>query len=477
MTKAICLISIFLILSQSGIRAADIESDYSISGTWKGKLEVLGEEFPLVFAFKEVGNGQARGFMLSPKHTSEKIPLSQVSLKDREVKLYCDLSNASFTGRLSPKSKKIKGDWSQDGNTLPLDLEFDGEKTIVDRPQNPKSTSAYTEREVTFLNKFSNYHLTGTLSVPKSSGRPVQAVILVSDSGPHDRDGSNFGHKPFWVIADFLARKGIAVLRYDDRGIGKSKGDFAEGSHLDFATDAWAAIEFLSQQKEIDRTKIGIIGHGEGGIIAPIVATKRDDIAFIVLLASPGVRGDETIMHQTSAIGEKAGLPKSFLNLTNQFSKALFEVLSQPIPNVAQVQELGLKFEAEAKKLTLADPTKFEGLKETMFRDLSRFEKPWLHNFLKHDPGPVLGKMTCPILALNGDLDLEVPAKIHLEAIETRLKAAGNRNSQTYELKGLNHLFQRAETGIPAQYSKIEETISPQVLKQISEWIEDVTGI
>ncbi len=466
-----------LLIAAFSIQAADVESDHRIEGTWKGTLEVLGQEMPIIFVLTELGNGQASGYMLSPQQTLEKIPLAQVSLKDREVKLYCELLKGSYAGKLSPKSGKIKGDWTQGGHTLPLDLELSDDVATIDRPQNPTGTPDYKVEEVKFINKFGPHNMAGTLTLPADVSRPVPAVVLVSGSGPQDRDETLFGHKPFWVIADYLTRKGIAVLRYDDRGVGKSGGNFEEGTHMDFSTDAWAAVAFLTLQKEIDPKKIGILGHSEGGMVGPIVATKREDVAFLVLLAGPGVRGDETILTQSKAIGEKVGLPEDFIELNQQFSRALFEALSQPIPDVERVTALGRKFEAEAKKIAGLDPTMLEGLKETMLRDLSMFEKPWFHNFIKHDPGPVLEKVSCPVLALNGELDLQVLPDVHLPEIEAHLKAGGNRNFEVHKLKGLNHLFQKAETGVPAEYGKIDETISPAVLKQVTEWISKVTGL
>ncbi len=463
-------------LSLPGIlAAADLESPHSIAGTWVGMLKVNGSEMPLVFTFKELRDKQLSGILLSPQQSQLEIPIEQVSLKERELKLMVASAGGSYVGKLSPKSRKIRGEWTQGGYTLPLDLEFRKDGFEMKRPQTPGKNPPYIIEEVRFPNKLGGNVLDGTLTLPKNPMKAPSAVVLVSGSGPQDRDETLYGHKPFQVIADYLTRRGIAVLRYDDRGVGGSTGEFQYGTHMDFATDAAAAVAYLKTRKEIDPKKIGIIGHSEGGMIAPIVATKfPNDVAFIVMLAGPAVRGDLTILTQSQAIGIASGFPKSLIELNRQFSRALFDLLLANNPDPIKVQELGEKFEREVGKLTNVDGELLAHLGETIKQQLEGFDQPWLPNFIKYDPGPVLEKVQCPVLALNGEKDLQVLAAVHLPEIEKRLKSNKNSQTRSQELKGLNHLFQKCDTGLPTEYGKIEETFSPAALKLIFDWIKEV---
>ena len=268
---------------------------------------------------------------------------------------------------------------------------------------------------MTYTNEPGKTTLAGELTIPEGSG-PFPAVILISGSGAQDRDETLMGHKPFFVLADALSRRGIAVLRVDDRGVGGSTGSTMQATMEDSAGDVIAGLEFLKGRREIDKTKLGLIGHSEGGVIAPIVATKSMDVAFIVLMAGTGLPGDQIITLQTRLIAKSTG---------------------------ANDDEI---------------------------------KSPWLQYFLRHDPRPVLEKVKCPVLALVGEKDLQVPPKENLAAIETALKQGGNTVSTVKELPGLNHLFQNAKTGGIGEYSEIEETIAPSALTLIGDWIAERTG-
>ncbi len=452
--------------------AADLESPHKIAGVWSGNLTINGTEMPLVFTFKELRNNQITGFLLSPSQTQLEIPIEHVSLKNRDLKVTIASVGGNYVGKLSPKTGKFRGKWTQGEFTFPLDLKFLKDGFEMKRPQTPKENPPYSINEVRFPNKPGGNVLDGTLTLPKKSMRLPPVVVLVSGSGPQDRDETLFGHKPFHVIADYLTRRGVAVLRYDDRGVGGSTGEYQYGTHMDFATDAAAAVAYLKTRKEIDPKKIGIIGHSEGGMLAPIVATEHPgNVAFIVMLAGPGVRGDLTILSQSKAIGLLSGLPESLVDLNQQFSRALFDLLLAKNPDPAKVEELGKKFEGEVKQLKNIDGEVLANLGETIKKQLEGFDKPWLPNFLKYDPGPTLEKVTCPVLALNGEKDLQVLSAVHLPEIKKRLKTNKNPHTRVQELKGLNHLFQDCVSGLPMEYGKIEETFSPAALKLINDWI------
>ncbi|MCB1228908.1 MAG: alpha/beta fold hydrolase [Verrucomicrobiae bacterium] len=466
------LVAAGLLLSiGSSLSAGDEKGENSLAGTWQGVIAIGGKEIPVVFEISSDGRNGWKGHLLSPSQTDQKIPLSLIDYHDRDLNLAAEIIGGSFRGKMTSSGRSIRGDWTQGGFTVPLDLDFSEEAFAYDRPQTPKPPFPYVTEEVSFPNPLGKNELAGTLSFPEKPISPLPAVVLITGSGPQDRDETIAGHKPFAVIADYLTRRGIAVLRYDDRGVGKSTGTFEYGTTMDFATDAWAAVEYLKTRSEIDPEKIGLLGHSEGGLIAPIVAAKREGIAFLVLLAGPGLRGDQTLLTQSKAIGEAAGLKPEMLQLSQQFSKAVYELLTQPNPDLSRVQELGEKFEEEARKLNSEDLEALNQLGPMLEQQMKMIESPWFSNFLAIDPAEYLRQVTCPVLALNGKKDLQVIADLQLPAIEAALPS-GKRTVRA--LPDLNHLFQKAETGLPGEYAAIDETISPTVLKIIGDWIESL---
>lgn len=340
------------------------------------------------------------------------------------------------------------------------------------KPQEPKEPFAYEIEEVIFINnKANNIKLAGTLTIPKNIKNPPVA-ILISGSGAQNRNEELFGHKPFLVLADYLTNHGIAVLRYDDRGTAESEGDFESATSFDFATDVEAGIEYLKSRKEFKKSKIGLIGHSEGGLIAPIVTSKNNDIAFNILLAGTGVIGRDVIESQAWEMAEKSGASQAVLEFNKSLTDKLYDVI---------ITENDLsKVEAEAKKSLIA-------FREELIKEKSPFsiyvsdelinqvsgigKSKWMCTFIKTNPQDYLSKVTCPVLALNGSKDLQVLPKLNLNGIESALKIANNKDVTIKELDGLNHLFQTAETGLMNEYGTIEETFSPTALKIIKDWI------
>ena len=338
----------------------------------------------------------------------------------------------------------------------------------VKRPQTPKPPFAYPVEDVSIDNDSAKIKLAGTLTLPKGDGL-FPAVVLVSGSGPQDRDETIFRHKPFAVIADHLAKQGIACLRYDDRGVGKSKGKFAGATSADFATDAFAAVKFLKGQAKIDPKRIGICGHSEGGIVAPLVAAEHpDDVAFIILLAGPGISGERILSEQMKDFSKQAD-PKA----DEKEIRELFEAVT-PIMKTAKTTEEakeGLKVAIDKLIAAEKDAKKRKEAEEATAPLIDQFSDPWFRWFVALDPVPTLHEVKCPILALNGEKDVQVKSKQNLDLIESTLKASGHKAYQCVEFKGLNHLFQTCKTGTLAEYGQIEETIAPGVLKKLSEWI------
>ncbi|MFT4153476.1 alpha/beta hydrolase family protein [Parafilimonas sp.] len=438
-----------------------------ITGTWQGMLQVQGTEIPLVFHITKDGEIYM-GTMDSPNQGAMGIKLDSVNFEHDSLSVFYKASGGiKYKGEL--KDTLINGTYSQGNFSFPLQLKkiSDSSKVALIRPQEPKPPFPYTIEDVSFKNSESNLKIAGTLTLPPNSKNPPIAV-MITGSGQEDRNEELFGHKPFWVIADYFARNGIGVLRDDDRGIGGSEsGDLTHVTSADFATDVHAAIDFLQTK---GYTNVGLIGHSEGGMIAPMVASQRNDVKFIIMLAGPGVSGD-SILTEQAYLGAKAeGVSEniaasnaSFLRKTIEFIKnynsdSLYAavgnymdtaVLRQPMfGSLSQSQRESIKVQ-QAKTLT----------------------NPWTLYFIKYNPAPALEKTQCPVLALNGTLDMQVPCKENLNAIEKALKKGGNQHYKIMPMEGLNHLFQHAKTGGGSEYGKIAETISPQVLEIMKDWI------
>jgi pimeloyl-ACP methyl ester carboxylesterase len=346
------------------------------------------------------------------------------------------------------------------------------------RPQEPKPPFPYLSEEVEI--KVGESHvLSGTLTVPEGKG-PFPGVILVSGSGPQDRDEALLGHKPFLVLADHLTRSGVAVLRYDDRGVGKSTGNFAKATSDDFGVDALAALEFLSRRPEIDAGKVGIVGHSEGGLIASMVAATSDLPRFIVLLAGPGMRGLELLVLQGRLITEASGADAE---TAARNAAASERVLRAVVDGKTDDAVRRLLREAVEAELAMNAATKDKPAEEraamaeqTVQQQAASVLSPWVKRFLAIDPAESLRKVRVPVLAMIGEKDLQVPPKENLEAIRAALSAGGNTKVTLKEMAGLNHLFQTAKTGAPGEYVEIEETFAPAALEAVSGWIREVTG-
>lgn len=342
----------------------------------------------------------------------------------------------------------------------------------TEKPQTPKAPFDYIIEDVTFINTAADsIVLAGTLTLPKAIVNPPVA-ILINGSGAHDRDCNIMGHKSFWVIADYLTNSGIAVLRYDERGTAQSQGDFSTATTFDLAKDVEAGINFLKSRTDIDASKIGLIGHSEGGLIAPIVASTNTNVAFIVMLAGTGVNGQEVLQSQSKKIAELQGTTKEGIAFNHQLTTIAYDALHSETEMDKQKAAITLALENYKKQLE-ADQSPFAVyVNNIVIKQLtSQLTNPWLYAFITLDPKAYLEKVTCPVLVLNGTKDVQVLPEINLPAIKKHLETAKNNDVTVHEIEGLNHLFQTAKTGNINEYAKIEETFSPVALKLISDWI------
>lgn len=432
-------------------------------GYWLGTLATPAARLRLGLTVGRDSAGRLTGELTSIDQGNTKIPAT-VSVRGDTLVVSMPGANATYAAVLAPDDS-LRGAFTQ-GAPLPLAMGRAAAPAPAARPQEPKPPFPYKAEDVAFSSA-PGVRLAGTLITPPGSG-PFPAVVMVTGSGAQNRNEELLGHKPFLVIADYLARHGIASLRYDDRGFAKSTGKFAGATSADFADDAQAAVEFLRTQPRIARDHVGIIGHSEGGLIAPIVAVRSRDVAFIVLLAGPALPGDSIMLMQQELIGKANGAPQALLDRSAEANSRLFAAVKAARDSadaVARVNAISdrmiasLPADEQTQARAQLDPAKKQVL------------SPWMMYFLKYDPRPTLARVHVPVLALDGSLDLQVPPAQDLAAIDTALTKGGNRDHRAVELPGLNHLFQAAKTGSPNEYATIEETFSPTALAMIADWI------
>ncbi|WP_299679888.1 alpha/beta hydrolase [uncultured Dokdonia sp.] len=450
----------------------------NVTGDWYGNLEVQpGMVLPLVLHINET-DGTYTGTLDSPDQKAFGIPITTVTYAD--ATLHVAITNMGLTYEGAVKSDAhIEGTFQQGGQTFPLALAREAITVEApNRPQEPQAPFPYKTEEVTFKNEAANATFSGTITLPKvvfKGKKKLPAVILISGSGPQDRNEELLGHKPFLVIADYLTRNGIAVLRYDDRGTAKSTGEFQGATSADFATDAQAAFDFLKNHPDIDASKIGFAGHSEGGLIAPMVAAKNKEVAFIALLAGVGQPGDELLMDQGFLIGKAQGLDDEILRKNRIAQEVMFGIVKEYYGNTPKVKEELTTYLSNALDQNPEMIPEGSSKEALMKREINTLSSEWFQYLLITDPRPTLEKVTCPVLAINGSLDLQVPSQKNLENIENAVKKGGNTDVTTVEFPNLNHLFQTTTTGSPSEYATIEETFSPEALKVLSDWIIEKT--
>ncbi len=439
-----------------------------ITGQWNGLLELGKAQLTIVFHIDKSVEGYT-ATMDSPDQGAKGIEVTSVTFESPVLKLEVSKLKMEYTGEYTDGI--FKGTFKQGGFTAPLNLTRENVvKRLSPRPQDPKKPYPYHSEDVIFPNDEAGITLAGTLTFPKKPGK-YPAVVLISGSGPQNRDEEILNHRTFLVLSDYLTRRGIAVLRYDDRGTAQSTGDFSTATTYDLSTDAEAAIRYLQTRPEVDTSQLGLVGHSEGGIIAPMVATRNEAVAYIVLLAGTGIPGDQLLLVQMELIGRASGMEEEKIAQTRELNHTIFNMVKK----MDDQEELNTQLETYIRKVMKENPEleKPEGISEEELIQMAieRVASPWMKSFIRHDPAPVLEKVRVPVLAVNGVNDLQVPARMNLEAIEEALRKGGNDKVTIKEYKKLNHLFQKSKTGLPAEYGEIKQTFSPKVMKDVAKWI------
>jgi fermentation-respiration switch protein FrsA (DUF1100 family) len=430
-----------------------------IDGSWLGTLDAGAIKLRVIFKIVNTADGLTAQ-MQSPDQAPDWISATKVKRNGSKLTIEINPIGVVFESNISADLNTIEGSFTQMGNPLTLTLKRikDQAELQLRRPQNPVKPYPYREKDVSYANPAGDNTLAATLTIPHGKG-PFPAVLLIAGSGPNDRDETVFGHKPFLVLSDYLTRKGIVVLRADKRGIGKSTGNYAAATSADFAVDAEAGVAFLKTRSEVDPRRIGLIGHSEGGMVAPMVAARNRDVAFLVMMAGDGVPGDQIIVEQVRLLSEVAGASKEKTAEAAAQERELLDVVVKEQDPAVREKELHTKLLADGMQ------------EEQIGASIKALTSPWFRYTLTYDPATALRKVSCPVLALNGSLDLQVPPAQNLPAIRKALEEGGNKHFEAVELPGLNHLFQPAKTGSPTEYAQIEETISPVALDKIASWI------
>jgi hypothetical protein len=440
-------------------------------GEWQGALVVGTTRLRIALSVRPDAAAGLRGQMVSIDQGGAVLP-TQMSVRGDTLIVSIPAASGTYTAVATPAGDSLHGVWSQ-GSPLPLAMGRGTAPVVVAkvRPQDPKPPFPYRSQDVT-VSSVAGVTLAGTVLIPNGAG-PFPAVVFVTGSGPQDRDETLLGHHPFLVIADYLARHGIASLRYDDRGVAHSTGSFATSTSADFADDAEAAVRFLRGVPGIARDRVGIIGHSEGGLIGPLVAARSRDVAFVVMMAGPGIPGDSVILLQERLIGLAGGTPAGRVDAMVAANRRLIRALNTAPDSAAAVANLQA---ARSELLVDVPDAQRSAVGAQIDQGIKELEQPWMRYFLRYDPRPTLRNVHVPVLALGGTLDLQVPPEEDLTAIDAALKEGGNRDYRVVRMPGLNHLFQTATTGAPSEYEKIDETVSPSALELMATWINQHFG-
>lgn len=470
------LICIVAICSMNKLQAQDV------AGSWLGTVAIGSINLHLGFNLKNAPDAGYTATFDSPDQKAFGIPCSKAYRVKDSVFIEIAAINGKYKGLWDGKDA-ISGTFSQGVKDLPLNLKrvSDAEKAAIAkgpvRPQTPKVPYGYHSEEVEYDNADKSMHYGATFTRPEGDGK-YPAVIIISGSGTQDRDGSMMGHKLYWVLADYLTKNGIAVLRVDDRGAGKSSvgTDINNKTSLDFSYDVETSLNYLETRADVDKKHLGLIGHSEGGMIAPMVVARRKDVSFIVLWGGPGVSGAQILTDQSVHALKQQGLDSATLTAYGQLHLQILNLFATSATQEDLDKNIRPVFEGWKKNQTqkTLDALNIHGdAMENVFKTYnSLYNSGWLRFFIGYDPAPMLSKVKCSVLAVNGEKDTQVLAAENLGRINEVLTKSGNKDFKTVTIPNLNHFLQTATTGDPSEYDKIDETMSPVALNIICTWIK-----
>lgn len=466
----IALIALILLMSV----AANAGAQPSMAGRWEGGITVLGGRLIIIVVLTDDANA-FKGTIDVPQQGGKGLPLTNLRVEPTKIhfEFGAGAGSATFDGEL--KDGVISGKFEQAGITGTFDLKRPDPGAKPESgaaPPAPVAPPPYKEEEVTL--KSGAVTLAGTLSLP-ASGKPGPAVVMITGSGAQNRDEEIFGFRPFWVIADYLTRHGIAVLRCDDRGVGGSTGSTVQSTPADFADDALAGVRYLQGRPEVDKTRVGLMGHSEGGMVAPMLAARVSDIAFIILMSGPGLTGEQIMLAQSELVGRPAGRTDEQIRRNQEIQRKMFASARSgtgwnEVEAMIRV-ELKAVVDAmpEAQRKALGDQEKFVAARVN--GQLASAQSPWFKFILDFDPATVLEKVRCPVLALFGEHDVQVPAGPNRAAMERAFARGGFKNYRIEVFPRANHLYQDSDTGGVNEYARLKKEFVPGFLDLVGSWI------
>lgn len=466
MKNLLQLIFVFMILCSSSIFA---QNAATIEGNWLGTIDAGAVKLRIALKVSKSADGFTAKFDSIDQGASD-LSIDKITQKEKAVSFEAKQYGLSYEGTLNEKGDEISGTFKQGEGSTQLIFRRTAEVTKISRPQDPQKPYPYDEEEVSYKNVKDDVKLAGTLTLPRGEGK-FPAVILITGSGSQDRNETVAGHRPFLVLADYLTRRGIAVLRVDDRGVGGTERGSSNFTSENFAEDVLAGIEYLKSRKEINPKQIGLIGHSEGGMIAPMVAARSKDTAFIVLLAGLGQTGEDVIYTQTELSQKVGGESQFVIDETRKLLKTLMTIVKSETDTKRVEQRVDEALSAHSAKFTEEQKKAFATVEDSIKARKAMYVSPWFRYFILYNPRPTLEKVKIPVLALNGENDLQVAFRQNLDLISAGLKSGGNKDFTVKSFPKLNHLFQTSPTGAVSEYNQIEETISPVVLETIGDWI------
>ncbi|HYD21878.1 MAG TPA: acyl-CoA thioester hydrolase/BAAT C-terminal domain-containing protein [Flavipsychrobacter sp.] len=443
------------------------------TGLWEGKLNV-GPGLRLFFSIEEVG-GKYSAKLIVPDQSKDPLDCADLEVRGDSLIIRIEQVKGGYAGLLvAPGS--IKGSWSQAGRSAPLDLKKVDKIELADRPQTPKAPFPYKSEDIIYHNKTKSIQYGATITIPQGKG-PFPAIIMSTGSGPQNRDEEIYRHKPFAVIADYLTRKGYIVLRVDDQGMGKTTGNAATATTADFAKDVLVGIDYLKSRPEVDKRKIGVMGHSEGGLIAEMVAATSTDVNFIVLLAGPGINIINLMEEQNAMVLQQSGISKEAVDAYLPLYNDIAMIIVNAAGRTEAEKQIGAAISSWKAKVHPNVTIPFglnteDGVKKTVNEFAALLDAPWWRYFMGEEPKNYLEKLNCKVLALNGDKDIQVISESNLAGVKEALAKSRSPKYDVHEMKGLNHLFQKCLTCSSTEYGDLDETFSPDALKVIGDWLD-----
>lgn len=453
--------------------------DLTIDGNWKGNIKILGSKLEIIVVIDTESKEEKYSIKL-PTQTKKILPLSNFSKENNKIHFDLDTPNGKATFDGVVEKEKMNGKFIQNGLEGSFEVERKNNESneIISKKAETKTEKPYKEEFVTVENN--SIKLAGTLTLPKT-GSNFPSIILITGSGPQNRDEELLGFKPFEQIADNFSKKGFAVLRCDDRGVAESTGDFSSATSYDFSTDIEAMLNYLKTRKELNSKKIGLLGHSEGGMIVNLLASRNKDVAFAIMMAGTSVNGKEILESQTDLISKANGATEKEMESNKKLATEIYKLIFSEKTTDKDWLSVEEKIKAEiikeypnmSKEMKASIKNVDEYANNSAKGILGFYKSKWMLYFIKHEPIQDIEKVTIPVLALFGEKDLQVEAKLNIEAMNKLFKKTKQKNYTIKTLKDANHLFQKATNGSPSEYENLDKKFVDDFFSTMETWLKE----